>query len=125
MKWYLKCLKQYANFDGRARRKEYWMFFLFNFIFALVAIALDNLFGTSNPEVGIGVIYGLYVLLVLVPGIAVTVRRLHDIGKSGWMILVALIPLAGPIWLLVLTVTDSEQGQNQYGDNPKRAEVIA
>ena len=125
MKWYLKCLKQYANFDGRARRKEYWMFFLFNFIFALVAVALDNLFGTSNPEVGIGVIYGLYVLLVLVPGIAVTVRRLHDIGKSGWMILVALIPLAGPIWLLVLTVTDSEQGQNQYGDNPKRAEVIA
>ena len=125
MKWYLKCLKQYANFSGRARRKEYWMFFLFNFIFALVAVALDNLFGTSNPEVGIGVIYGLYVLLVLIPGIAVTVRRLHDIGKSGWMILVTLIPLAGPIWLLVLTVTDSEQGQNQYGDNPKRAEVIA
>lgn len=125
MKWYLKCLKQYANFSGRARRKEYWMFFLFNFIFALVAIALDNVLGTSNPEVGIGVIYGLYVLLVIIPGIAVTVRRLHDIGKSGWMILVSLIPLAGPIWLLVLTVTDSEQGQNQYGDNPKRAEVIA
>ena len=125
MKWYLKCLKQYANFSGRARRKEYWMFFLFNFIFALVAVALDNVLGTSNPEVGIGVIYGLYVLLVIIPGIAVTVRRLHDIGKSGWMILVALIPIAGPIWLLVLTVTDSEQGQNQYGDNPKRAEVIA
>ena len=125
MKWYLKCLKQYANFEGRARRKEYWMFFLFNFIFALVAVALDNLLGTSNPEVGIGVVYGLYVLLVLVPGIAVTVRRLHDIGKSGWMILVALIPLVGPIWLLVLTVTNSDQGQNQYGENPKRAEVIA
>lgn len=125
MKWYLKCFKQYANFDGRARRKEYWMFFLFNFIFSLVAVALDNLLGTSNPEVGIGVVYGLYVLLVLVPGIAVTVRRLHDIGKSGWMILVALIPLAGPIWLLVLAVTNSDQGQNQYGENPKRAEVIA
>ena len=125
MKWYLKCLKQYANFEGRARRKEYWMFFLFNFVFALVAVALDNLLGTSNPEVGIGVVYGLYVLLVLVPGIAVTVRRLHDIGKSGWMILVALIPLVGPIWLLVLTVTNSDQGQNQYGENPKRAEVIA
>lgn len=125
MNWYLKCLKQYADFNGRARRKEYWMFFLFNFIFALLAVLLDNILGTSNPEVGVGVIYGLYILLVLIPGLAVTVRRLHDIGKSGWMILVALIPIAGPIWLLVLTVTDSEQGNNQYGPNPKGLKTAA
>ena len=123
MNWYLKCLKQYADFSGRSRRKEYWMFVLFNMIFAIVATIIDNVVGTANPELGYGVFYGLYVLAVFIPGLAVAVRRLHDVGKSGWMILIALIPLIGAIWLLVLMVTDSNPGENQYGQNPKEVTV--
>ena len=123
MNWYLKVLKQYADFSGRARRKEYWMFALFNFIFLIVALILDNILGTTAGELPYGVFYFLYALVVLIPGLAVAVRRLHDVGKSGWMILIALIPIIGAIWLLVLMVTDGNPGENQYGPNPK--EVIA
>jgi len=119
MNWYLKVLNQYADFNGRARRQEYWMFTLFNIIFAFSAIMLDNLFGLSNSEEGFGPIYIIYGLAVLIPGLAVGVRRLHDIGKSGWMMLVSLIPFIGAIWLIVLFMTDSESGDNQYGQNPK------
>ena len=107
MNWYLKALKQYADFSGRARRKEYWMFVLFNMIFAIVAMILDNVLGIAMEGVGYGPLYGLYVLAMIIPGLALTVRRLHDVGKSGWMILIALIPLIGGIWILVLMVTDS------------------
>lgn len=123
MNWYLKVLKQYADFSGRARRKEYWMFVLFNMIFAIVAMILDNVLGIAMEGIGYGPLYGLYVLAMLIPGLAVAVRRLHDVGKSGWMILIALIPLIGTIWLLVLMVTDSNPGENQYGQNPKEATV--
>ncbi len=123
MNWYLKVLKQYDDFSGRARRKEYWMFVLFNMIFAIVAMILDNVLGIAMEGIGYGPLYGLYVLAMLIPGLAVAVRRLHDVGKSGWMILIVLIPLIGAIWLLVLMVTDSNPGENQYGQNPKEATV--
>jgi uncharacterized membrane protein YhaH (DUF805 family) len=123
MNWYLKVLKQYADFSGRARRKEYWMFTLFNIIFIIVAMTLDNILGLTVGELPYGVFYVLYALAVLIPGIAVTVRRLHDVGKSGWDFLIVLIPLIGAIWLLVLMVTDSNPGENQYGQNPKEATV--
>lgn len=123
MNWYLKVLKQYADFSGRARRKEYWMFVLFNMIFTIVAMILDNVLGIAMEGIGYGPLYGLYSLAMLIPGLAVAVRRLHDVGKSGWMILIALIPLIGAIWLLVLMVTDSNPGENQYGQNPKEATV--
>lgn len=123
MNWYLKVLKQYADFSGRARRKEYWMFALFNLIFLLVATILDNIFGLTLGERIYGVHYFLYALVVLIPGLAVCVRRLHDVGKSGWMFLIILIPIIGSIWLLVLEVTDSMPGENQYGPNPKEVTV--
>ncbi len=123
MNWYLKVLKQYADFSGRARRKEYWMFVLFNMIFANVATILDNVLGIAMEGIGYGPLCGLYVLAMLIPGLAVAVRRLHDVGKSGWMILIALIPLIGSIWFLVLMVTDSNAGENQYGQNPKEVTV--
>ncbi|MEO0008252.1 MAG: hypothetical protein RJA20_2448, partial [Bacteroidota bacterium] len=104
MEWYLKVLRQYADFEGRARRKEFWMFALFNIIFAVSALVLDSLLGTG------AILYFVYVLGMVVPGLAVAVRRLHDVGKSGWMYLIAFIPLVGAIWLLVLFVTDSEPG---------------
>lgn len=119
MNWYLKVLKQYADFKGRARRKEYWMFVLFNFIFAVAAMLLDNLFGITFGDIPYGPIYALYGLAMFIPGLAVLVRRLHDGGKSGWMFLVSLIPLIGSIWLIVLLVKDSEPGTNKWGPNPK------
>ena len=119
MNWYVKVLKNYAVFSGRARRKEYWMFVLFNFIFSVIAMILDKILGLTFENVGYGPIYLLYCLAVFIPGLAVSVRRLHDIGKSGWFILISLIPFIGPIWLLVLMCTDSEPGENDYGPNPK------
>lgn len=118
MKYYLHALSNYANFSGRARRKEYWMFLLFNVIFAALAIIIDNLLGTADPLTGYGVIYFLYVLAVFIPGLAVTVRRLHDVGKSGWMYFIVLIPIIGAIWLLVLLASEGDQAINQYGASP-------
>jgi uncharacterized membrane protein YhaH (DUF805 family) len=120
MNWYLKVLKEYANFEGRARRKEYWMFLLFNSIFFITAIIIDNILGiTYGRDIFYGPFYTLYVLAVFIPGLAVSVRRLHDVGKSGWYYLIILIPLAGPIWFIVLVATDSNPGENEYGKSPK------
>jgi len=120
MDWYLSVLKNYANFSGRARRTEYWMFFLFNFIVGIIAIVLDNFLGLTMGGLPYGVLYFIYALVTIIPGIAVTVRRLHDVGKSGWMLFISLIPLIGSIWLLVLLVTDGQLGDNQYGSDPKQ-----
>ena len=120
MNWYLKVLKQYADFTGRARRKEYWMFILFHIIAFVVAILIDSTLGLSfSPEIPYGWVYVLYALATIVPGLAVAVRRLHDIGKSGWWYFIGLIPLIGSIWLIVLFCTDSESGENKWGPNPK------
>lgn len=121
MKWYLKVLNQYADFSGRARRKEYWMFFLFNIIFATCAAILDNVLGLTFKQQGVpyGFIYLVYGLFVFIPGLAVLVRRLHDSGKSGWWVLISIIPIIGTIWILVLLLTDSTPGSNEYGPNPK------
>ena len=115
MNYYAICLKKYAEFAGRARRKEYWMFVLVNF---LIAIAISIGGGILGLEEGTAVISGLYSLAVLVPGIAVTVRRLHDTGRSGWWMLIALIPIAGPIAMLIFLCGVSKPGENEYGPNP-------
>lgn len=114
MKWYLQVFKKYADFKGRARRKEYWMFLLFNMIFTYALLFLETLI------YGIPILTVLYSLVVLVPSLAVVVRRLHDIGKSGAYFFVGFIPLIGGIWLLILMVTAGEVGENQYGPDPKQ-----
>lgn len=124
MNWYLKVLNQYSDFKSRARRKEYWMFALVNFIISFAIVGIDNALGlsfnyTENVS-GSGVFNLLYNLLILIPSLAVAVRRLHDIGKSGWMLLIGLIPLVGAIWLLILLLRNSEAGENKYGPNPKK-----
>jgi uncharacterized membrane protein YhaH (DUF805 family) len=119
MSWYLEVLKKYAVFDGRARRMEYWMFILFNIIITVVLALIDYLTGTFSPRAGVGLLGGLYALAVLIPSLAVTVRRLHDIGRTGWWILIGLIPVIGGIVLLIFMVLDSESGPNEYGPNPK------
>lgn len=119
MNWYIDVLKKYAVFSGRARRKEYWFFFLFNLIISIILGVIDNATGTFDPETGVGILGTIYLLAVLIPAIAVTVRRLHDTGRTGWWILISFIPLIGAIVLLVFLVFDSEPESNQYGPNPK------
>ena len=120
MHWYLQVLKKYAVFDGRAPRKEYWYFFLFNIIIELVLSFIEGLAGIA-PEVDYSVLALIYGLAVLVPGIGVGIRRLHDTGRSGWWLLISLIPFIGAIILLILMAGDSQEGTNQYGPSPKLA----
>ena len=120
MNWYLGVLKKYAEFNGRARRKEYWIFFLFNLLISIVLSVVDMSTGMVN-SIGLGVLSGLYGLAVLVPGIAVAVRRLHDTDRSGWWLLIGLIPLIGAIVLLVFLLLDGTPGENKYGASPKAA----
>ncbi|HEY9433145.1 MAG TPA: DUF805 domain-containing protein [Blastocatellia bacterium] len=119
MNWYLDVLKKYAVFNGRARRKEYWMFFLFNVIISIVLLIVDGILGTSAVPGTMGLFGAIYLLALLVPGIAVAVRRLHDTGRSGWWILIGLVPFVGGIVLIVFLVQDSTPGENQFGKNPK------
>ena len=123
----------YFNFKGRARRKEYWMFSLFNLILVFTTMLLDNLLGTTfvtestnffNDEIieinsPYGYIYTLYVVLAFLPGLAVSFRRLHDTGRSAWNFLWFLIPLFGFIWVLILFCKDSQKEENKYGFSPK------
>ena len=120
MKWYLKAFKQYADFSSRARRTEYWMFTLFQLIFVIAAMILDNVLGTTIDPLPYGLIYVLYALATFIPSLALSVRRLHDLNKSGWMILIGLIPLIGGIWLLVLMFLEGTSGENEYGLDPKQ-----
>ena len=119
MHWYIEVLKKYAVFSGRARRKEYWLFYLFNLIFAFVLYFIDHVAGLVDSGSGFGPLGGLYALAVLIPHIAVSVRRLHDTNRSGWWTLIAFIPLIGAIVILVFLASDSQTGSNRYGPNPK------
>lgn len=119
MDWYIEALNKYAVFSGRSRRKEYWYFVLFNAIITFVLVILAGILNSVLHTQVFGFLNPLYSLAVLIPSIAVTVRRLHDTDRSGWWILIGLIPLVGAIVLLVFTVQDSTPGDNQYGANPK------
>jgi uncharacterized membrane protein YhaH (DUF805 family) len=113
MNWYLEVLtKKYAQFAGRARRQEFWMFVLFNLIISFVL-------GFVGGMLGLEIIGSIYGLAVLVPALAVGARRLHDTGRSGWMQLIGFIPLIGAIVLIVFYAQDGKAGDNQYGPNPK------
>jgi uncharacterized membrane protein YhaH (DUF805 family) len=121
MSWYLEALKKYAVFSGRSRRMEYWYFVLFNLVVYIVFSLIDALLGTFNVVQGVGLLSGLYALAVLIPTLAVHVRRLHDIDRTGWWILISLIPLIGTIVLLVFALTPGTPGSNRYGPDPKQA----
>jgi uncharacterized membrane protein YhaH (DUF805 family) len=116
--WYISVLKQYAVFSGRSRRKEYWFFALFNLIISIVLGIVDGIFGLSVGE-GFGLLGLLYMLAVLLPAIGVSIRRLHDTGRSGWWLLLAFVPIIGAIVLLIFFVLDSQPEPNEYGANPK------
>ena len=115
MSWYLKVWKNYANFTGRARRTEYWMFTLIN---AIIYIIVGGL-GAIMDSTFLIMLYGVYGLAIIVPSLAVLVRRLHDTGRSGWWFFISFVPFVGAIILLVFTCLDSQMENNEYGSNPK------
>ncbi|KPL17442.1 MAG: hypothetical protein AMS26_01020 [Bacteroides sp. SM23_62] len=112
MNWYIEVLKKYAVFSGRARRKEYWYFVLFNLIIYIILSIIDYAINSA-------ILSTIYSLGVLIPSIAVAVRRLHDTNRTGWWLLIGLIPIIGWIVLIIFMVLDSQKGENQYGPNPK------
>ncbi len=133
MRWFFTCLRKYADFSGRARRREYWWFNLIVGIIAivfyiLVFLTLVPATNTDQGQSGLAlvlyVVFGLFFLAMIIPSWSVSVRRLHDVGKSGWWIFINLVPFIGEIWYLVLMFTDSQPGDNQYGPNPKLATTI-
>ncbi|WP_299075097.1 DUF805 domain-containing protein [uncultured Paraglaciecola sp.] len=121
MNWYMEALKKYAQFGGRSRRKEYWLFVLFNMIFSIALTFIDAFIGTLNLELGLGLLSSTYGLAVFIPSIAVGFRRLHDTGRSAWWFLLFLIPLIGWLVILFYLVQDSQEEENQYGVSPKLA----
>jgi uncharacterized membrane protein YhaH (DUF805 family) len=108
--WYVATLQKYVEFNGRARRKEYWIFTLVNFAISVILAVL-----------GLDFISTLFGLAVLLPGLGVSIRRLHDIGKTGWWLLIAFVPLVGLIVLIYFFVQEGDSGSNEYGANPKTA----
>lgn len=122
MQWFIDVVKKYAVFDGRARRKEYWMFVLFYVIIYVILGIIDGLIGTSANNSFGGLLAGLFGLAVLLPSIGVGIRRMHDTNRSGWWILISLIPCIGWIWFIVLAAQEGTIGDNQYGPDPKAAE---
>jgi uncharacterized membrane protein YhaH (DUF805 family) len=131
MEWMLMPLKRYAEFTGRSRRKEYWMWLLFVILVTIVTTWLDIFLGLGGSAAGttsgagasfnvnFGLITILFMLATLVPGLAVGVRRLHDLDKSGWMLLIGLIPFLGGLYLLFLFAQPGTVGSNKYGPDPK------
>jgi uncharacterized membrane protein YhaH (DUF805 family) len=119
MSWYLQVWKKYAVFSGRATRKEYWYFLLVNILVSIALMVVDLLLGTFDTTLSMGLFGGIYSLAVLIPSIAVSLRRLHDIDRSGWWLLIGLIPFIGTIVLLVFMAQDSRPSENRYGSNPK------
>lgn len=118
MKSYIHCMRHYADFSGRASRAEYWLFALtFAIVYAIV-YALDyGVFGVGPS--GIGVVSSIVYLIHFLPGLAVLVRRLHDVDRSGWWLLISFVPLIGGIWLLVLLCTPGAWGPNRFGPGPE------
>lgn len=120
MNWYLTVLKKYADFSGRARRKEYWMFVLMNFLVSILISIVGAVIGDTDGLIAVS-LSGVYALFIFIPSLAVTVRRLHDTNKSGWWILITFVPLIGGLVLLIFMIIDSDPNTNAYGANPKTA----
>ena len=119
MEYFLEALQKYMVFLGRSRRKEYWFFVLFNFLISLVLTIVDGMIGTYNPMTGMGFLSGLFGLAMFIPGLSVSVRRLHDTDRSGWWLLIAFLPILGWLILLVFMILDGTPGPNRFGESPK------
>jgi uncharacterized membrane protein YhaH (DUF805 family) len=123
MKWYLHAFKKVSDFYGRASRTEYWMFYVINTAFAIAAYTLDLIFNLTIESLGFGPIYILYTLAAFIPGLALSVRRLHDTGRKGSFILIILLPFLGAIWLLILFLMKGDEEENDYGEKPVNSDI--
>ena len=119
MSWYLKAVKNYIGFSGRAQRKEYWYFYLFSHLITIAMVIIDFIIYRLSSETVLGMFTGAYLLAVILPKIAVTFRRLHDTGRSAWWWLINLVPIFGNLFYLYFLISDSEPEENQYGSSPK------
>ena len=124
MNYYIEAFRRYTDFIGRSSRSEYWYFILFNFITGLILGLVDIATGSYNFETGYGLLSGLYLLIIILPALAVAVRRLHDTSRSGWFLLIPLIPIVGSIVLIILFATASDNKKNAYGPVPKKLVVV-
>lgn len=118
MDLYLLPFRKYAIFSGRAGRPEYWVFSIANAVISVLLTFVDGLIGTVDAGTGVGALGLVFNLIILIPSIAVTVRRLHDTGRSGWWLLLVLLPLIGALVILVFMLLASNEGDNEYGTNP-------
>ncbi|MCO5118136.1 MAG: DUF805 domain-containing protein [Burkholderiaceae bacterium] len=123
MEWFMKALRQYAVFTGRARRKEYWFFVLFYILIAIGLGFIDSMLGLGSEEYGL--LSGLFGLAMLLPALGVAVRRMHDTGRSGWWVLVSLIPFIGWLIFIWFATRDGEPGPNAYGPDPKTEAALS
>lgn len=133
MEWMLMPLKRYADFNGRSRRKEYWMFALFQLIVIFGITILGSILGAFSPDASGGMSFGgslmfgligIYFLAIIVPSIAVQVRRFHDQDKSGWFVLLNFIPYLGGLIVFVFMCLDGTKGKNSYGEDPKISDNV-
>lgn len=118
MNHFIGAYRKYADFTGRARRKEYWMFYLFYFVAIFILAIIDNIIGSTNQKEGFGLIASIFILASFVPALAVAARRLHDTNRSGWWQLIMIIPVLGSIVLLIFFVLKGDEGENRFGEDP-------
>lgn len=119
MSWYIEALRKYGTVRGRSRRREYWTFVLVNVLVFVVFTAIQGARLGVTVNLILAVVETLFFLAILVPSLTVAIRRLHDTGRSGWWLLIGLVPIIGQIFLLVLFLLDGEPGENRFGPNPK------
>jgi len=124
MKFFIDGIKNYANFSDRATRQQYWMFYLFYILITIALTLIDMALGLYDPMSAMGLFSTIFTLGLLIPSIAILARRLHDIGRSGWWILLVIIPLIGALVLLIFAVLDSEKGLNKWGESTKYPQPI-
>ncbi len=125
MHWYFEVIRKYAVFDGRARRAEYWLYTLVNFLVMVMLVGIDVTSGHFDADIGFGPLSGIYALAVLVPGLAVGARRLHDTNHSAAWLFLSVVPFLGGIVLLYFMVLEGEPGDNRFGPDPKAVHCIS
>jgi uncharacterized membrane protein YhaH (DUF805 family) len=119
MQWFVMGMKNFLQFGGRSRRSEYWYFALFYILILFVLAFIDVSFGWVRNGSGIGPLSGLFVLIVFLPNLALSIRRLHDTGRSGWWILIGFVPIIGFMALIYFYAIEGDADTNVYGPNPK------
>ncbi|MBO7300017.1 MAG: DUF805 domain-containing protein [Tidjanibacter sp.] len=120
--YFKKCFRQYADFKGRARRAEYWYFVLYTWLIS-IAVSLVDMLTLGVGEDGMGLLGAIFSLVIFIPSLAASVRRMHDTGRSGWVLLLSFIPVIGWIFVIVYSCQDSQPGSNKWGANPKEIEA--